>query len=144
MTIQSKLQTYLLANGVPRQRTDICVGRALNALENCLRSTRGRWLLAEHQDAASELALTGVIDGMPVHAVIDRTFIDESGERWVIDYKTSEPGEGEGLQEFLTREMGRYRPQLKDYSMLITLHNPQTMVRTALYFPLNDAWCEVD
>jgi len=144
LTIQSKLQSYMLANGVPRHRTDICVGRALNALENCLRSPRGRWLLAEHQDAASELALTGVIDGLPVHAVIDRTFIDENGEHWVIDYKTSEPGEGEGLQEFLTREMERYRPQLKDYRMLITLWNPRTMVRTALYFPLNDAWCEVD
>jgi ATP-dependent exoDNAse (exonuclease V) beta subunit len=143
-TIQSKLQTYMLVNGVPRQRTDICVGRALSALENCLRSTRGRWILAEHQDAASELALTGVIDGIPVHAVIDRTFIDKNGECWVIDYKTSEPGEGEGLEDFLTRERERYRPQLMDYKMLITLQHQQITVRTALYFPMSDAWCEVD
>ena len=47
--------------------------------------------------------------------VFDRSFIDDAGVRWVIDYKTSQHLGG-GLEEFLDREVERYRRQLERYA----------------------------
>jgi ATP-dependent exoDNAse (exonuclease V) beta subunit len=141
---KAALRDAMICNGVSRVRVDGCLEQTLAALENTLKSPRGRWILDSHRDAACELALTGVVDGMPVHAIIDRTFIDEDGVCWIIDYKTSAPGAGESLNGFVARESGRYRSQLDDYKKLVSLRNPECEVRTALYFPVLDAWCEVD
>jgi ATP-dependent helicase/nuclease subunit A len=89
--------------------------------------------------------LTGVIEGDTVHAVIDRTFVTDDGVCWVIDFKTSEPGEGEPLAEFLQREAESYRPQLQVYLELLRRRSADVArLRGALYFPMIDAWCEME
>ena len=45
-----------------------------------------------------ELPITGLIGGKLYETVIDRTFVDENGVRWIIDYKTSSH-EGGGLEK---------------------------------------------
>jgi ATP-dependent exoDNAse (exonuclease V) beta subunit len=72
--------------------------------------------------------------------VIDRTFVDADGVRWIVDYKTSRH-EGAGLEEFLDREQERYRPQLERYAALMRKLGPEP-VRLGLYFPLLEAWRE--
>ena len=52
-----------------------------------------------------------------MRVVIDRSFVDAAGVRWIVDYKTSSH-EGAGLDEFLDREQERYRPQLERYAAL--------------------------
>jgi ATP-dependent exoDNAse (exonuclease V) beta subunit len=141
--LHAPLREELLRDGVPLGRVDACVALAVGALAKTLASTRGRWILQAHRDAASELALTGSSDGVPVHAVIDRTFVDEQGVRWVIDYKCSRPREGETVEAFLAGEVERYRAQLQEYCRLMTLRSPQEPVKAAIYLPLLDAWCEV-
>ncbi|MFA7536303.1 MAG: PD-(D/E)XK nuclease family protein, partial [Desulfuromonadales bacterium] len=89
-------------------------------------------------------ALSGVSNGQIIHAVVDRTFIDEEKTRWIIDYKTSEPRAGEDLQAFLAAEGQRYRPQLAAYAELFRQLAPHDPVRAGLYFPLIDAWYEVE
>jgi ATP-dependent helicase/nuclease subunit A len=142
--VQTPLREELLRDGVPLGRVDACVALAVSALAKTLASSRGRWILQAHRDAASELALTGSSAGVPVHAVIDRTFVDEQGIRWVIDYKCSRPGEGEELAAFLAGEVERYRVQLQEYCQLMAQRSPQEPVKAALYLPLLDAWCEVE
>ena len=71
-----------------------------------------------HGSAQSELALTGVVDSGLVSIVIDRTFVDATGVRWIVDYKTSSH-EGAGLDEFLDNERERYRGQLERYAQLM-------------------------
>jgi len=73
--------------------------------------------------------------------VIDRSFVDSDGTRWVIDFKTSRH-EGSGLQAFLDEEMKRYRPQLETYVALARGLGPYP-VRAGLYFPLLSAFCEL-
>ncbi len=68
--------------------------------------------------SAIELALTGVVDSGLVSIVIDRTFVDATGVRWIVDYKTSSH-EGAGLDEFLDNERERYRGQLERYAQLM-------------------------
>ena len=70
--------------------------------------------------------------------LIDRTFIDREGTRWVVDYKSSQH-EGGALEVFLAQEQERYRPQLERYTLLARGLGPEP-VRAALYFPLIGAW----
>ena len=93
-------------------------------------------------EPASELALSGVVDDQIIGGVIDRTFIDASGTRWIVDFKTS-THEGGGLEQFLDEEVARYRPQMTRYRQLMRLYRPDEPIRAALYFPLLRQWREV-
>ena len=132
----------LRRQGVPEAERAEAAERIVTAVTRMLADERGRWILSgAHREAASELALTGLIAGRLRSAVIDRSFIDEGGTRWVIDYKTSRH-EGGALEAFLEREEERYRPQLSDYVALARALGSEP-VRAALYFPLLGAFREL-
>jgi ATP-dependent exoDNAse (exonuclease V) beta subunit len=127
--------------GVPAERRAAAVERVATALQRTLDDSRGRWLLDPHHAAAeNELALTGWVGGELASVVIDRTFVDAAGTRWIVDYKTSSH-EGADLEGFLDREQARYRPQLQRYADLMGRLGPGPM-RLGLYFPLLSAWRE--
>jgi ATP-dependent exoDNAse (exonuclease V) beta subunit len=114
-------------------------------MEHTLSDARGRWLLGLDgtiREAASELALSGVVEGQILEGVIDRTFVDADGHRWIVDFKTS-THEGGGLEAFLNEEVMRYRPQLERYARLMRAFRPDETVRAALYFPALRQWREV-
>jgi ATP-dependent helicase/nuclease subunit A len=133
-------KAQLNINGVPLSRLEICASMVLTCLINATVSERGRWLLGHHQEAASELALNGMVEGRLVRATIDRTFIDGEGVRWIIDYKTSSPASGEDPDEFMSGEAERYRKQLQVYTALIEQLEENRPLRTALYFPMFNGW----
>ena len=117
-------------------------------LNNLLADERGRWLISsEHHDASSELSLWHRETQREL--IIDRTFIDStSGTRWVIDYKSSQPIEGEALDQFVLRESEKYKEQLQTYCSLINLydeqkHNDVVETKAALYFPAITVFAEV-
>jgi ATP-dependent exoDNAse (exonuclease V) beta subunit len=131
--------------GVPPDRCAAACERVQAAIERTLEDERGRWVLGldgDLSDTASELALSGVVDGQILEGVIDRTFVDRDGRRWIVDFKTS-THEGGGLDSFLHEEVVRYRPQLQRYARLLRLLHPGQPVRAALYFPLMRQWREV-
>jgi ATP-dependent helicase/nuclease subunit A len=115
----------------------------LLALRTTLADPRGRWLVATpHAEASCEFALTGQFDGRVQSIVIDRSFIDADGTRWVVDYKTS-THEGGDLDAFIANEARRYRPQLARYARFARELGPQP-VRAALYFPQLGRFVEID
>ncbi len=124
------------AEGVQKSRADSIMERVTRAIENCLASEKGRWILAEHEDAHCEYAITAILDGeRPLGMVLDRTFV-ENGTRWIIDYKTSSHAGGD-LEGFLENEAGRYQTQLQRYKDALALTETRP-IKTALYFPLLD------
>lgn len=128
--------------GVPERERARAADLVLDAVTRTLQDERGRWLLdPAHREARSELALTGVIDAQLRNIIIDRSFIDAEGTRWVIDFKTSRH-EGGGLEAFLDEELERYRAQLRTYAQLARALGPEP-VRAALYFPLLGALREL-
>lgn len=140
-----RLIAELAELGVPPQRCAAACDRVIAAMESTLGDPRGRWLLGIESDireAASELALSGVVAGRILEGVIDRTFIDEGGVRWIVDFKTS-AHEGGGLDRFLDEEVERYRGQLQRYASLMQSFRPGQPVKAALYFPLLRRWREV-
>jgi ATP-dependent helicase/nuclease subunit A len=127
--------------GVPPQLRASAVERVAAAIERTLANERGRWLLdPTHRSSVTEFALTGRVGGELVRAIIDRSFVDAAGVRWIVDYKTSSH-EGAGIESFLDSEQERYRPQLDRYASLVRRLGPEP-VRLGLYFPLLGAWRE--
>jgi ATP-dependent exoDNAse (exonuclease V) beta subunit len=66
---------------------------------------------------------------------IDRYIEDAKGEKWVVDYKTSEH-KGGSLEAFLDAERDRYAAQLEAYAAAMG------GARRGLYFPLQRSWRE--
>ncbi|MFV0279042.1 MAG: UvrD-helicase domain-containing protein [Parahaliea sp.] len=128
------LQAHL---GLQGEALEQGLQRVLAALATTLADTEaGRWLLrSDHRDSACELPLTRVDEaGVVRDIVIDRCFVDaRSGERWVVDYKSSLPAAGEALESFLAVEAARYREQLLGYRAALAALGPEPL-RCALYF----------
>jgi ATP-dependent helicase/nuclease subunit A len=138
---EAHFRRWLALRGVPEERLQEASARVTAALIAVHRDPRGRWILQRaSRDDLREHAVSGHWRGEVVRAVFDRSFVDEHGVRWVIDYKTSQHAGG-GVQEFLEREVERYRPQLQRYAMLAQKLGPEP-VRVGLYFPLMRAWRE--
>lgn len=132
-------RNMLMRLGVPDDRLKGTVEEIGKALQAALNDDRGQWILGgQHQDARCELALSGVRDGHIDHMVIDRTFVDEHGTRWIIDYKTG-IHTGGGVDEFLDREQERYRGQLERYAGIMRKMEERP-IRLGLYFPLLGGW----
>ncbi len=137
------LKCQLAGLGVPAHELTSAIMRIREAVDQTLASKQGQWILQSHADGACELELSGQLDGQVIHAVIDRTFIDQEGVRWVIDYKTSAPKATEKVLTFIQRETEHYRAQLSGYSRLMAAMEPHRKVRSGLYFPLIDHFVEV-
>jgi ATP-dependent helicase/nuclease subunit A len=132
----------LRRHGVPEVDLPRAAFVVIEALTRTVTNERGRWIFAaEHSESRSEWALTGIAAGRLTNVVIDRSFIDQSGTRWVIDFKTSRH-EGGGLETFLEQEVARYRAQLETYVALARAMG-SAPVRAGLYFPLLDVFREL-
>jgi len=107
------------------------------AIDNTLNSETGQWLLNnQHKDSHCELEL--LYRGKTY--IIDRTFInttDNAETRWIIDYKSATPSDGESLEDFLAVQEEKYRKQLENYRFIFSTKEKRA-VKTALYFPLID------
>jgi ATP-dependent exoDNAse (exonuclease V) beta subunit len=132
---------WLALHGVPADRLQDASARVMSALIAVHHDPRARWILEKRaRGDVREHALSGLQQGEVVRVIFDRSFIDDQGVRWVIDYKTSHHAGG-NLEEFLDREVDRYRPQLYRYAQFARMLGPEP-VRVGLYFPLMGAWRE--
>ena len=107
--------------------------RVAAALSRSLADPHGRFVLAPHDEARSELRLTLRAGAALEHIRLDRTFVAD-GKRWIVDFKTSQH-EGGSLSEFLDSEVARYAPQLERYATAVAASDSRA-VQLALYFPL--------
>jgi ATP-dependent exoDNAse (exonuclease V) beta subunit len=135
------IRNLLVELGVAANEINAAVDLVQHALENALLDPQGRWILGAHRNAACELELSALIDNSVVRVKLDRTFVDEQGARWIIDYKTSEIGSGNSAA-FLDAQVEKFRPDLYRYRTVMACleSNP---IRMALYFPLLRQWREV-
>ncbi|HMK14161.1 MAG TPA: 3'-5' exonuclease, partial [Burkholderiales bacterium] len=139
-TLRPSFKSELESEGVPLEEINAAVERVAKALSQTLEDKRGRWLLGSKREAHCEWRLTGLIEDELVNRVIDRTFVDENGIRWIVDYKTG-PHEGGDLEAFLNREQERYRKQLEQYAALMRMLDDRPL-KLGLYFPLLGGWRE--
>ena len=133
-------EAELMGSGVAGEPMANAVGQIQAALTHAVTDDRGRWILSRQRDGACEYALTGMMDAGIASVVMDRTFVDEDGVRWIIDYKTG-THRGGSMDEFLDREQERYQDQLEAYAVLMRAREKRK-TRLGLYFPLINGWRE--
>lgn len=126
--------------GLNQEQQEAVLNRLQQMLDAILSDETGRWLLdTRHEQSAAELEIDYLDSKDSVQlAIVDRTFV-EDGTRWVIDYKSSSPAEGEALEHFIARETEAYKPQLGLYMSLFA----EQQKRAMLYFPAISASAEV-
>jgi len=137
------MQRMLLEEGLSGELLEEALVRCEKGLRGAINSEKGQWVLSgAHQDAHCEWALSVEDGGVVSHHVIDRSFVDKHGTRWIIDYKTASH-EGGDIGRFLDEEQKRHAPQLRRYASTLKKLEPDREIKTALYFPMLDAWKEV-
>lgn len=115
------------------------IQKITRAINNTLSDKLGQWILDNtHTQSACELAIThkqgNLIDLKLRENIIDRTFI-ANGVRWIIDYKSSEPSNGQTIADFITQEIATYRTQLVRYKACFNALG-ETEIKMGFYFPL--------
>ncbi|MDX8404198.1 MAG: UvrD-helicase domain-containing protein [Mariprofundaceae bacterium] len=139
----STMKRMLIGEGLSGKLLESAHSRCKKGLSKTLHSKLGKWILSgNHEDAHCEWALTSIHRGQLANQVIDRSFIDEEGIRWIIDYKTGSH-EGSNLNAFLDSEQQRHSRQLEGYRDLLTKMDADRPIKTALYFPVFDGWREL-
>ena len=130
---------WLREMGIGEKTQPKITERVEAALDGVRKDEKGRWIL--DGDGHTEFALTGQFEGNIESIILDRVRIDENGDHWIIDYKTS-THEGGNLQGFLNAEIERYTPQLQKYAAIYGAYTG-SWPRCALYFPLLQEFVEV-
>ncbi len=130
---------WLREMGIGDDMQSTIADRVDAALNGIMSDEKGRWII--EGDGHAELALTGQFEHAIESVILDRVRIDDNGEHWIIDYKTS-THEGGNLQGFLNAEIERYTPQLEKYAAIYGAYSGK-QPRCALYFPLLKEFVEV-
>ncbi len=124
----------LLREGVSLSEQANATSEVIKHLQLTLDSDTGSRVLKKYDDSTSELALERIEGSTVKFYIIDRTFIDEEGTRWIVDYKTSHH-EGSELDDFLKMQHEIYRQQLENYAQLMHAIERRP-VKLMLYFTL--------
>jgi len=125
---------------------ELALGKIRRGLRLTLEDPQGRWLLDPgHKDSRCEWSLYHRQGDQYRESIIDRSFIDSTtGQRWIVDYKTGQPAEGESPENFVKRELAEHQTQLQRYRRVLSRLG-ETHIVTALYFPLLEdsqrLWC---
>ncbi len=126
---------WLAGQGVEAAELETAAAEVVAALVTTLDSESGRWLLADHPEAAAEQAWSSAGENAAVNHIIDRIFVAE-GCRWIIDYKTVRLPDAA-----LARRAESFRPQLERYARLFK--DDPLPLRLAIYFPLQGRLVEL-
>lgn len=135
------IERQLLREGIVEDDMDYARQQVHKALQNTLDDETGRWLLQPHAESECEYALSYFENGKLKIAVIDRTFIDGQGVRWIVDYKTG-LHKGDDIDAYLNQQMALYQPQMQRYRKLMSELDKRP-IKLLLYFSLLKAKLEV-
>ena len=129
--------------GIPNKLIPAALNQLQSIIEISLGSEHGRWVLGQHRLEKNEYEL--IVDSGKgfKRYIIDRTFVDEHDQCWIIDYKSSEPMDSEDLNSFFSRMEQRYKSQLSGYINLFNLSEPGRRHRCGLFFPMLGCFHEI-
>ncbi|MFT5693210.1 MAG: ATP-dependent helicase/nuclease subunit A [Oceanicoccus sp.] len=142
------LETLLKDDGLEKRLWPNAVVDIIENINRTLSDRQGRWILfGNHKAESTELKLLSLATDQINTRVIDRCFIDEKNQCWIVDYKTSRLTEGEPRKDFFERTSERYRNQLlvyRDYLSKIQPYAASSSIKMALYFTYYSHWLEVE
>lgn len=136
-----RLTAILRELGLSSTEAESIAGEGLEILCRAIDDKKGRWVLDQHKEARAEMPLSSASGGKVVRRVIDRTFVDDNGVRWIIDYKVSRH-DGSDINRFLLNEKERYRAQLDRYEEILKAGGEIRQIKKGLYYPAQSGWIE--
>lgn len=133
--LRQRWRAELLALRVPQERLAVAVKRLVEAVDSIQRDQSAHFLFRDYAIAQNEYALSAFEDGVVNTYRIDRTFVDDEGVRWVVDYKSTDTNRAD-LAAFVDEQVQlRHRPQLEKYGALMREIDARP-IKLAVYFPL--------
>jgi ATP-dependent helicase/nuclease subunit A len=132
--LKTKIQYLFYDHYIPLAHHEYYLQQIFQDILNMLKDPTGRWILnPNHEDAKSEYPITCILHQQIKHFIIDRTFIDEKGTRWVIDYKTTSLNL-QNEADLSKNIWHQHENQLNNYAKFFTRlsKNP---IKLGLYFP---------
>ena len=129
-------------SGLEAQQRTRALEQLQTALANTRQDARAEWIFSPAQQRIkTEWPITAVLAGRVVHLVIDRSFIDQQQQCWIIDFKFSRH-DGKDTAPFLDREQQRYAEKMAQYARAVAAleQRPLSQIRLGLYFPLLNGW----
>jgi|TARA_B100000315_G_scaffold250906_1_gene284681 ATP-dependent exoDNAse (exonuclease V) beta subunit len=89
------------------------------SLQTTILNTDLQWVFDNaHNQSSTELALQTRSAGTLRNHIVDRSFIDEQGYRWIIDYKSAAKPAAQSEQQFIDGQTDQHREQLTRYADL--------------------------
>ena len=134
-SLRQRWRAELLALRVPQARLAVAVKRLAEAVERIQQDRSAHFLFQDYAIAHNEYALSVFEDGVVNTYRIDRTFVDDEGVRWIVDYKSTDTNRID-LDAFVDEQVQlRHRPQLEKYGALMREIDARP-IKLAVYFPL--------
>lgn len=137
------IKHLLFQAGISSSQLHPSIALIEKAIRLTLSDPKGRWILSPHFQHQSEYHISTIEGHELIDYVIDRTFIDDRGMRWIIDYKSTTPVK-QSLSLFLRQQRILHESQLNQYAKAFQLleDRPNKPIKLGLYFPLYQGWCE--
>ena len=121
-----------------------CLQGMLQALEQSVSHDDYAWIFdAALEDSQCELAVEQKNSEGRRRYVLDRTFIDASGTRWIIDYKTTALDASQSAAEFIATQAPQHQAQLQQYAALFRKLEERP-IKTAVFFTALPQLVELD
>lgn len=142
------LEKLLENDGLERPLWSRAIEDIIANINHTLADKTGRWILfGNHKFESTELKLLSLATAQINTRVIDRCFIDENNQCWIVDYKTSRMLDAESKRDFFTRASENYRKQLlvyREYLSNIQPYAAASDIKIALYFTYYSHWLDIE
>jgi len=133
--LKRRWRAELLARRVPDNRIEYALQRLVKAVHHIQNDENARFIFADYAVMKNEYAISTLENGVVKKYRIDRTFIDDQGVRWVVDYKSTSTRR-EDVAGFVDSQIEeRHRQQLEKYGELMRRIDSRP-IKLAVYFPL--------
>jgi ATP-dependent exoDNAse (exonuclease V) beta subunit len=128
-------RTELLNLRVPDNSIDYAVKRIIAAVKNIQSHREAHFLFRHYPDENNELTLSVIENGSVNKYRLDRTFVDDRGIRWIVDYKSTAHDNGDEAEFAAEQVRDRHKAQLEKYGFLFRQVDARP-IQLAVYFPL--------
>jgi len=143
--VKSKSQaisSMLRRAGYPAAEVTAGVSRVVDLVCKTITCKHGQWILKSRAGAGYEVQVSAYRNGRWVHRVLDSSFIDDN-VYYIADYKTPECPLGMSEEDFVRRQVARYRAKMLEYKLVVEDAGISLPVKPILYFPAFGRLAEV-
>jgi len=133
--LTTRWRSELIDLRVPFKALDYALKRLTTAIENIQSHQQAHFLFKHYAESNNEFTLSAIEEGSVNKYRLDRTFVDHSGSRWIVDYKSTVHDNDDVAQFAAEQVLTRHKAQLEKYGFLFSQVDARP-IQLAVYFPL--------